>query len=76
VALAFQPQYTDGAGNCPIEGCDGPEGYTQLELLLASTGPHRGDRIQRLLGYDLDEAFNPGEFTAASANARLQPATL
>ena len=69
--LAFQPQCTGGAGNCPIEDCDGPEGYSQLKLLLADTGPHRSARIEHLLGYDLDEPFDPAEFTPAAANERL-----
>ncbi|MFF7098125.1 plasmid pRiA4b ORF-3 family protein [Streptomyces rubradiris] len=70
--LAFEPRCTDGGGKCPIEDCDGPEGFTQLKRLLASTGPQRGTQIRHLLGYDLDEVFDPEEFATASANARLQ----
>ncbi|MGW0827135.1 hypothetical protein [Streptomyces sp. NPDC002845] len=46
-------------------------GYTHLKLLLADTGPHRNAKIQRLLGYDPYQAFDPEEFTTAAANARL-----
>ncbi|WP_327411186.1 plasmid pRiA4b ORF-3 family protein (plasmid) [Streptomyces sp. NBC_01281] len=68
----FQTQCTDGAGACPIEDCSGPEGYAQLKALLAGSGSDRDAQIEHLLGYKLDEPFDPVEFTVEVANARLQ----
>ncbi len=66
------PFILDGSGACPPEDCGGPYRYDYLKSEILTDPDHEEhDDMLDWLGIDSAEDFDPAEFSAEEANARL-----
>ena len=69
---AGMPACLAGKGACPPEDCGGPWGYAALKRTLADTDDEEHQEMLDWLGLESAADFDPAEFSAEAATARLR----
>jgi Plasmid pRiA4b ORF-3-like protein len=66
------PSCTAGGGACPPEDCGGPGGYARLKEILADPAHEEYAGRIEWMGLSSGAGFDPADFSAAVASARLR----